>query len=191
MYISSLTSAEKYRENSSLEKAEHCILEMAEGNMSAIAELYECTKAAVYGFSLSILKNRHDAEDAMQDTYVKIYLASKSYKPNGNPMPWIFTIARNLSLMKLRERQKSAEMPDESSISDYYEEISTSVEDRIVLDALMEYLSDDERQIIMLHAMMGFKHREIADLLDISISTVLSKYHRGIKKLRKRLEERL
>ena len=49
---------------------------------------------------------------------------------------------------------------------------------------LMEALNDDERQIIMLHAVCGFKHREIAELLNKPLSTVLSKYRRGLKKLK-------
>jgi RNA polymerase sigma-70 factor (ECF subfamily) len=48
----------------------------------------------------------------------------------------------------------------------------------------MERLSDEERQIIVLHAVAGFKHREIGEMLDLALPTVLSKYHRAIKKLR-------
>lgn len=56
----------------------------------------------------------------------------------------------------------------------------------------MRELADEERQILMLHAVTGMKHREIAELLQLSLSTVLSKYHRALKKLRKCLggEER-
>lgn len=50
----------------------------------------------------------HDAEDVLQETYIRVYKAAGSYKPGGNPMPWILTTARNLSFMKLRE-QKSNE----------------------------------------------------------------------------------
>ena len=62
-------------------------------------------------------------------------------------------------------------------------------EDRMVLGALLGILSDEERQIVVLHAMTGFKHREIAQLLDLRLPTVLSKYNRAVKKLRGALKE--
>lgn len=67
----------------------------------------------------------------------------------------------------------------------------TDREDRIVLETAFEVLSKEECQIIVLHAVSGMKHREIAELLDISVSTVLSKYNRGLKKLRGQLEGRI
>ena len=56
-------------------------------------------------------------------------------------------------------------------------------EDRIVLEALLDSLQDDERQIVVLHALSGMKHREIASFLQLPLPTVLSKYRRAIKKL--------
>ena len=52
----------------------------------------------------------------------------------------------------------------------------------------MRVLGDEERQVVMLHAVAGFKHREIAQMLDMALPTVLSKYNRALKKLRTRLE---
>ena len=53
----------------------------------------------------------------------------------------------------------------------------------------MTRLSDEERQIVVLHAVAGFKHREIADIVELPLPTVLSKYHRALKKLRAFLEK--
>ena len=62
------------------------------------------------------------------------------------------------------------------------------MEDRGVLRACLEQLSDQERQIVALHAVAGFKHREIAALLELPLSTVLSKYNRAIKRLKQYLQ---
>ena len=62
-------------------------------------------------------------------------------------------------------------------------------EDKIVLRACLERLSDEERQIVVLHAESGMKHREIAQITDMPLPTVLSKYHRAIKKMKQFLEE--
>lgn len=189
MYSLCLTSAMEYQDQANRERLEGFILDMAKGDKDALAHLYEKTKAAVYGFSLSILKNSCDAEDVLQDTYIRIYGASGGYQPSGNPMPWIFTIARNLSLMKLRDRKRIRELDDSSSRPLAWDNPTLTAEDRLVLIAAMELLSDEERQIVMLHAVTGFKHREIASLLELPLSTVLSKYRRAIAKLKRRLGE--
>ena len=62
-------------------------------------------------------------------------------------------------------------------------------EDKLVLVTCMEKLSDVDRQIVMLHSVSGFKHREIAELLSLPLSTVISKYHRALKKLKVLLME--
>ena len=63
-----------------------------------------------------------------------------------------------------------------------------SAEERHVLHTALTALEDTERQVILLHAVSGLKHREIAELLEIPLATALSKYHRGLKKLRAKLE---
>jgi RNA polymerase sigma-70 factor (ECF subfamily) len=59
-----------------------------------------------------------------------------------------------------------------------------TADDKVVLQQCMEVLSDTERQIVVLHAVSGFKHREIAAYLELPLATVLSKYHRAIKKMK-------
>lgn len=161
------------------------------GDKAAFCELYAKTGNAVYSYALSLLRNPEDAEDAMQETYLKIRSAAHLYTPMGKPMAWIFTIAKNICLMKYRQQkhrtvipfEEIQETPDCSQIQDR--------EDRIVLETAFEILSREECQVIILHAVAGLKHREISDLLHLSLSAVLSKYNRGIKKLRHQLEERL
>ena len=63
-----------------------------------------------------------------------------------------------------------------------------TAEDREVLSAALGVLGEQERQIVLLHAVSGLKHREIAQLMELPLATVLSKYHRGLKKLKKKLE---
>lgn len=165
------------------------IKDIAKGSMEALHTLYEKTNKSVYAFALSITKNPHDAEDVLQETFLKIYQKAKDYTSYDKPMAWIFTIAKNFSLMKFRERKKEDSMEE---VSDMPEPIFSFVEDvseRIVLEAAVNKLDEDERTILLLHAVAGFKNREIADLLDMPINTVLSKYNRTIRKMQKYLEE--
>ncbi len=164
------------------------ILRIAEGDNEALHTLYECSQKSIYGYALSIVKNTHDADDILQQTFIKVYERSSEYTPMGKPMAWIFTICRNLANDMLRQRCKSIdydeahpEIPDFSAISD--------IENRLVIEELFRILGDEEKQILILHAVSGMRYREIAELLHISLGTVLSKYHRAIKKLREKLKE--
>ena len=87
-------------------------------------------------------------------------------------------------MMRLRQQSRTEELsPDDwKQPADSCNEESTM--DKIVLQQCMSRLKDDERQILVLHAVAGFKHREIAELLDLALPTVLSKYHRALHKLR-------
>lgn len=167
---------------------ENCIARIAGGDQDALALLYEHTHAAVYGFALSILKNKQDAEDVLQDAYIRIWNAAGSYTSAGKPMAWIFTITRNLALMRFREQSRTVAVAPEDWQSLFSNEPSVNHEDRLMLASLLETLTDEERQIVILHSMTGLKHREIAELLDLRLSTVLSKYHRALKKLRNALQ---
>lgn len=168
---------------------EDCIARIAAGDQNALTLLYKETNAAVYGFALSILKNRQDAEDVLQDTYIKIWNAAASYAPHGKPLAWIFTIARNLSLMRIREQSRTVAVSPENWQSLFAVEPEVDHEDRLILSSLLETLSDQERQIVILHAMTGMKHREIAELLHLRLPTVLSRYNRALKKLGNVLKE--
>lgn len=147
----------------------------------AFQTLYELVKAPIYGYSLSILKNRDDALDNMQDVFVKIYESMDKYTYQNRPMGWIFTITRNLALMKLRKQNKfhNQEINEEIIFSSDMNE-----EDKVIIKILMEQLTDEERQIIVMHLEGNLTYMEIAKILDLKLSTTLSKYHRAIKKLR-------
>lgn len=166
---------------------ESLLLDMTRGDQEALAQLYHRTRTAVFGLALSYLKNRHDAEDVTQDTFVRAWENAPSYRPQGKPMAWLLTIARNLSLMKLREKERTESLPEEDWALPGPDDALTT-EDRTVLSAAMSVLEDEEQRIVLLHAVTGLKHREIAESLSLPLSTVLSKYHRALKKLRRKLE---
>ena len=165
------------------------MFEIAGGSTEALENLYNNVRSSVYGFALSLLKNTHDAEDILQDCFVAVYSSISSYKPNGKPMAWILTITRNLCYRKMRERKRNYDIPQE----DWEPYLSTnqniSAEDKLVLTQCMTLLDDEERQTVILHAVAGFKHREIAELMDMPLATIISKYNRSLKKLENALRE--
>ncbi|MEG0091490.1 MAG: RNA polymerase sigma factor [Oscillospiraceae bacterium] len=164
---------------------EMCIASIAQGDKAALSQLYETTKSSVYGFALSMLKHPQDAEDVLQDTYLQVYRGAKSYNPQGKPMAYIITVTRNLCLMKFRQDKKTVDISEDMWGTFFSENENLSAEDSIALNGYMQALSQQERQIVSLYAISGFKHREIAEILNIPLSTVLSKYTRALKKLKK------
>lgn len=175
-----------YDKNSHLEMI---LKRIGQGEKKALEELYHETRAAIYGFSLSITKNASDSEDVLQETYLKIWANAERYNAKGTPMAWILTIAKNLSLMKIREKSRHQDLaPEEWDMEFHIPDSAGTTEDRQLLEAALSLLNEEEREIILLHAVAGMKHREIAELLDLALATVLSKYHRALKKLRRYIE---
>ena len=98
----------------------------------------------------------------------------------------MITITRNLALARLKEKERF----DDNDISEYQipDKQGMSAVDKATLDMCLNRLSEEERQVVILHAISGFKHREIAELLDMSLSKVLSKYNRAMNKLKAQFE---
>ena len=182
------TMAEESRRVTAPDILEPLLVRMQAGEQEALAELYHHARTAVYGLALSYLKNTHDAEDVTQDTFVRVWENVHQYQSRGTPLAWVLTVARNLALMKLRERGKTEELEPESWERLAADSPLVTVEDRQVLRTALERLTDEERQVVTLHAVTGWKHKEIAHLLDLPLSTVLSKYRRALQKLRTILE---
>ena len=166
------------------------------GNTQAFGEFYEKTRGQVYGYAYRMLQQSQDAEEVVQETYLKIWKEAASYESDGKPMAWVFTIARNYCYMSLRKRQRLSEESFEElqeqegkeEPGELCQELELAPERQTLLDALMQ-LNEKERQIVLLHKISGMKHREIAEIFQMPISTVLSVYHRAMKKLWERIEK--
>ena len=163
---------------------EQLLLQVGRGDREAFARLYGLTRGAVYALALSLLRDAHEAQDVAQDAFVRVWESAPSYRPQGSPMAWLLTVARNLALSRLRQSGRQTTLDEEAWNAIPAAASDVSPEDRQVLQDAMARLGAEERRIILLHAVAGLKHRETAQLLELPLSTVLSKYHRGLKKLR-------
>ena len=108
--------------------------------------------------------------------------------PQGKPLAWLFTITRNLCRDLQRNKSRDGQTPEDLENDARFSYISDPT-DRLVLEAALKALGDEERQIVLLHAVSGLKHREIAADLGLPLSTVLSRYNRSLKKLQRSLTE--
>ena len=164
------------------------LIHIAGGEHEALAELYRRTRTAVYGLALSYLKNAHDAQDLTQDVYVQVWDRAEQYRLTGSPMGWLLAVCRNLCLTRLRREERHAALSEEEWDAIPARECGLAADERALLQGALASLTDEERRIVLLHAVTGLKHREIAALLELPLPTVLSKYHRALKKMRSFLE---
>lgn len=162
------------------------------GDQEAFQQLYQNTDRKMYSYILSIVKNPQDAEEIMQEAFFKIWVSAGSYHSQGKPLAWMFTIAKNLCYMKFREQKHQANVGLDDLADKEPGETCNDIEsaaDKMVLQTALEILKEEERQIVLLHASAGLKHREIAASLQMPLATVLSKYNRAMKKMQKYLRE--
>lgn len=153
------------------------------GDSDALAKLYEAASPAVYAYALSILNNRDDAQDVLQECFLTVLRTGSQYKSQGKPMAWLITVTKNLCY-KL-QRRNARYLPLECA--EYYPGTAADPDDKLLVESCMKLLTRQEQQIVILHAVAGCKHREIAGIMELNPSTVLSKYHRAIRKLRSSL----
>lgn len=156
---------------------------IALGDNDAFEKLYEETKRGVFAFLHTYLQNYEDAEDGMQTVYLKIKTGISSYRWGTNGSAWILQIAKNFALNELKKKKQTLPLEETLTAAEH------TAEEYGVTAIMEKVLNEEERRIITLHVLWGYKHREIGKILDCPTGTVTSKYKRAIEKLRNALKE--
>ena len=158
----------------------------------------------MYSAAMRMTRNAADAEDLVQETYLKAFNAYERFETGTNLKAWMYRILTNSYINAYRKKQRR---PDESDIDDIedlylYRRLGgaeSAVLSRSAEDELLEMFGEDEvklaledlpehyRMPILLADVEGFAYKEIAEILDGPIGTVMSRLHRGRKQLQKRL----
>lgn len=169
------------------EEINNLILEVQDGSEDAFTKLYSETYKGVFSFIYSYISNYQQSEDLLQDTFIKVRRNIQSYK-GGNGSAWILEIVKNLCIDYIRKekRHPEEELEENSKVGSVEDSHTTKL---VIHDYINKYLEEDERQIVILHIVNGYKNREIAKLLGLPLGTVLWKYNKAIKILKKKLEE--
>ena len=157
---------------------------------------------ALYNTAYRMARNAEDAEDLVQETYLKAYRSFDQFTPGTNLKAWLFKILKNTFINEYRKRQSKPAASDFSEIEGSFEsqvrtdpsaqiknpeeEILDASFDEGVQDAL-DHLPPDYRMAVLLADLEGFSYKEIAEILDIPVGTVMSRLYRGRKLLEKAL----
>ena len=168
---------------------EEAFISLKEGDIEALNFIYKETHKGVFMFVLPILEDYHLAEDITEQTFVSVYEKARQYVSN-NPKNWILTIAKNLALNELekRKREKTVDFQDPTNSNLVYTNAPSDI-DTPIIDLANKVLSPTDFQIVMMHVIGEYHHREIAEALDIPLGTVTWKYNQALSKLKKELEK--
>jgi RNA polymerase sigma-70 factor (ECF subfamily) len=160
----------------------------------------------LYAAAMRMTRNRADAEDLVQETYLKGFRSFHTFNEGTNLRAWLFRILTNTYINKYRKKQRSFDESDLGDIEDLYlykrmgtfedasigrsaeESLMTMLPDDEVKQAL-ENLPENFRMPVILADVEGFAYKEIAEILEIPIGTVMSRLHRGRKAMQKALHD--
>jgi len=165
---------------------------------AAFSELVERHLGPVYSFVVRFVGDQHDAEDIVQETFLKAWKSAKSYREEASKFKtWILRIARNTAIDHLRKKKHvpfsafdteegvnvlAETIPDSEELPD---EKLAKVMDAESLTQAMQSLSPESREILLLHYTNGLTFLEIGEMLGQPQNTVKSRHHRAVLSLRK------
>lgn len=158
----------------------------------------------LYGAALRMTRNPADAEDVVQEAYLRAFSSFRQFRPGTNLRAWLYRILTNTYINSYRKKQRSPQIADSEDVEDWqlhrasnHDSVglrSAEVEalellpDSAVTEA-MNSLSDDFRLAVYLADVEGFAYKEIAEIMDTPIGTVMSRLNRGRKQLRELLAD--
>ena len=156
---------------------------------------------ALYRSALSLVKNENNADDLVQETYLKAFKFLREDKEISNEKAWLFKILINTFINQYRKDKREPSLVDFDSIESFYgsmeEEalaspiIENEAEFNKLLDddvkMALEDLPDDFRMVILLSTVEGFSYKEISEIVKCPVGTVMSRIYRGRKMLKEKL----
>lgn len=158
----------------------------------------------LYGGALRMTRNPQDAEDLVQETYLKAYKSFDSFTPGTNLKAWLYRIMTNTYINSYRKKQRrplvtSADEVTDNQLYTSSSHDSTGLESAEVealkgmpnsrISEALNALNEDYRMVVYYADVEGLAYKEIAEVMDIPLGTVMSRLHRGRKQLRQELKD--
>lgn len=168
-----------------IDQVSHEISRMATGERAALDRVYRLTSGKVFAILLRILRDRADAEDALQNVYVKAWRGAPRFDPSRSGEAWIATIARNVAIDHLRSARRHVPDSDEmDQIADPSQTSSDQWQMRKDLLHCLETLPAEQARAVVQVYLQGLSYQEVADILGSPLNTVRTWLRRSLLKLR-------
>lgn len=163
------------------------------GDRSALELLYQRYARTVFGLALRRLGDRGRAEDAVQETFVSVWRAARTYRPERGPgAPWLFAVARNAIVDRVRARaEPPVQVPDEASLESGPDDRAEQAWTQWRVHRALEDLPYAEREVIELAYWRGLSQSEVAQSLGIPLGTVKTRTRSALQRLARILEGEL
>jgi RNA polymerase sigma-70 factor (ECF subfamily) len=155
---------------------------LADGDPMALGQIYEIYGERIFRFTYRFLGNRTDAEDATAETFLRVLRRSADLRADGAFKTWLFRIARNLCIDKLRQH-KLMELPLETPVEGSEEQSAL----RVTVHQALNQLPREYQDPLVLCDLEDLSAQEAASILDISVPALKSRLYRGRKALRDKL----
>ena len=170
------------------------------GEVSALEELVNRHQRKLFSYIIHLVRDKQLAEDFFQDTFIKVIntLHSGAYNEEGKFLPWVTRIAHNLIIDHFRKSKRLpiAENSEEYDLMATLKVYDLNVEDRIITNQihndvrkLIEYLPDEQKEVLKLRHYHDMSFKDIAAITDVSINTALGRMRYALINLRKIIEE--
>lgn len=162
---------------------------VADRDRAAFSALYSATSAKLFGVALRILNNRAEAEEVLQDAFVKIWQNADRYIANGfSPMTWLITLTRNQAIDRIRTRKlATADIDLARDVSDKGptpEQALLASSERAQIDACLDELEQDRSAAVRGAYLDGLSYQELADRHDVPLNTMRTWLRRSLLKLK-------
>lgn len=151
----------------------------------------------LYGAALRLTGNRADAEDLLQETYLRAYRGFARFQPGTNLIGWLHRILRNTFIQGYRSRQRQPRTVPEDwqrTTKGAVRTVEASAEDTVIdsipdgrLQEALANLPERYRRVVLLYDVDGYSYKEIAGIVGVPLGTVMSRLHRGRSALRERM----
>jgi len=178
------------------------ISEYLSGNHASLEILINRHKQKVYSYILLVVKDRHLADDIFQDAFIKVIntIRSGTYKEEGKFIQWVMRISHNLIIDHFRKSKRIPTVENNNEDGDIFDHlyiVDDSVEDRMIMDqihqdvrSLIEYLPEEQREVLMMRHYADMSFKEIAEQTDVSINTALGRMRYALINLRKLIDKK-
>jgi RNA polymerase sigma-70 factor (ECF subfamily) len=179
---------------------EELVRRVQQGNMAAFEELVRRYERKVYNITYRLLGNEQDATEALQDTFLRAYRFIPKFAFKSSFYTWLYRIATNVSLTRLRRRKNvevvslDAPVPDTEDLKFDLPDTSQTPEEafarkrlREKLDQAVRELPEEYRQVVVLRDLEGLSNEEVSRILKLSVPAVKSRLHRARLALREKL----